>query len=54
VIVENKAPKPGWYSGLADTYLRVNFPSERDVRGELVYVTVTDAAADSVEGHLVE
>jgi tRNA A37 methylthiotransferase MiaB len=54
VIVENKVPKPGWYSGLADTYLRVSFPSERDVRGELVYVTVTDAGADSVEGRLTE
>ncbi len=52
VIVENKQPKEGWYSGLADTYLRVNFPSERDVRGQMVYVRVTDSAADSVSGEI--
>lgn len=52
VLVENKQPSDGWYSGLADTYLRVNFPADQDVRGQIVYVTVTDAAADSVEGRL--
>ena len=42
VLVENKQMKEGWF-GPTDTYLRMNFPSERDVWEELVYVTVTDA-----------
>ena len=54
VIVEGKPPKDGWYSGLADTYLSVNFPADRDVRGELVYVTVTEVGADSVVGRLTK
>ena len=53
VLVENKQPAPGRFSGLADTYLRVQFPADRDVRGHIVHVRVTQAVADSVEGVLV-
>ncbi len=54
VIVESRQPREGWYAGLADTYLRVSFPCERDVRGQLVYVTVTGVVPDGVTGELRE
>jgi threonylcarbamoyladenosine tRNA methylthiotransferase MtaB len=54
VIAEHRQPKPGWYSGLADTYLRVNFPSDQDRRGRIARVKITEAFADGVEGRLAD
>ncbi|MGQ9525588.1 MAG: tRNA (N(6)-L-threonylcarbamoyladenosine(37)-C(2))-methylthiotransferase MtaB [Armatimonadota bacterium] len=54
VLVEGSSARPGWAEGLTDTYLRVAFPCDSALQGQLVKVRVLSAADGCAEGELVQ
>lgn len=53
VLVEGARTEPGWADGLTDTYLRVRFPTQRPLRGQIATVRVTGVADDGAVGEEV-
>lgn len=55
VLVEDEAgPEPGWLEGYSSNYIRVVFPGPESLKGRLVPVVVTSAAAERTGGKLDE